>query len=160
MRELMELLYPWCRSLTGPGVRDTLDAIAKEVPLDVVATPSGTDVFDWVVPNEWTPRGARLTDASGNVLADLADHTLHLVSYSVPFEGRLTRDELAPHIHTLPEHPSWIPYRTSYYTADWGFCLPHERWAAAGDGPFDVVVDTSLEPGHLVHGELVIPGRS
>jgi aminopeptidase-like protein len=160
MRELMELLYPWCRSLTGPGVRDTLDAIATEVPLEVVATPSGTDVFDWVVPNEWTPRGARLTDASGNVLADLADHTLHLVSYSVPFEGRLTRDELAPHVHTLPEHPTWIPYRTSYYNADWGFCLPHERWEAAGDGPFDVVVDTRLEPGHLVHGELVIPGRS
>ena len=120
--------------------------------------PPAPPVFDWAVPDEWTPRRARLTDASGRVVADLVDHTLHLVSYSVPFEGRLTRDQLAPHVHTLPEHPSWIPYRTSYYTPAWGFCLSHEAWEAAGEGPFDVVVDTSLKPGALVYGELVIPG--
>ncbi len=160
MRALLERLYPWCRSLTGPGVRDTLAALAERLPLQLVETPSGTQVFDWEVPDEWTPRGARLTDAGGRVLADLADHSLHLVGYSIPFQGRLSREELAPHVHTLPEHPTWIPYRTSYYTPQWGFCLPHERWAAAGDGPFDVVVDTTLEPGHLVHGELVLPGSS
>ena len=160
MRLLMERLYPWCRSLTGPGVHATLDALAESLPLEKVATPSGTQVFDWVVPDEWTPRRARLTDASGSVLADLEDHTLHLMGYSVPFEGRLGRDELAPHVHTLPEHPSWIPYRTSYYTPGWGFCLPHERWEAAGEGPFDVVVDSSLEPGELVYGEVVLPGQT
>jgi aminopeptidase-like protein len=160
MRQTLERLYPWCRSLTGPGTRDTLEAIAERLPLHIVETPSRTRVFDWEVPDEWTPRGARVTDASGRVIADLADHTLHLVGYSVPFRGRLSRAELAPHIHTLPEHPDWIPYRTSYYTPEWGFCLPHERWLAAGDGPFDVVVDTTLEPGNLHHGELVLPGLS
>src|SRR3954454_17055786 len=109
MRLLMERLYPWCRSLTGPGVGATLDALAEWLPLEKVATPSGTKAFDWAVPDEWTPHRARLTDAqTGRVLADLDDHTLHLVGYSVPFEGRLSRDDLAPHLHTLPAHPSWI----------------------------------------------------
>jgi aminopeptidase-like protein len=160
MRQLMERLYPVCRSLTGPGVRETLQVLAERMPLRQVETPSGTQVFDWTVPDEWTPRGARITDASGRVVADLLDHTLHLVGYSVPFAGRLTRDELAAHVHTLPEHPTWIPYRTSYYTPQWGFCLTQLQWEAAGDGPFDVVVDTSLAPGGLVYGELVIPGSS
>jgi aminopeptidase-like protein len=127
----------------------------------VHAVPSGTPAFDWTLPPEWNARAAWIADAeTGERLVDLADHTLHLVSYSTPFHGRISRAELEPHLHSLPEHPDWIPYRTSYYHRDWGFCLTQRQRDALGDGLFDVLVDTTLAPGELVYGELVVPGTS
>jgi aminopeptidase-like protein len=161
LRERMERLYPLCRSLTGDGVRESLAILAETVPLELRTAASGTPVFDWTVPPEWNARAARITDAAtGRVLVDLADHTLHLVSYSVPFRGRLSRAELEPHLHSLPDRPDWIPYRTSYYARDWGFCLTQRQRDALGEGPFDVDVDTSLAPGELTYGELLVPGAS
>lgn len=161
LRERMERLYPICRSITGDGVRETLAILAETapvpLPLEVKGVPSGTPAYDWTVPKEWNVREAHITDPSGRRVVDLADHTLHLVGYSVPFRGRLTRGELEPHLHTLPEHPDWIPYRTTYYSRDWGFCLSQRAYDDLGDGPFDVVVDTTLEPGELTYGELVLP---
>lgn len=161
MRERMERLYPLCRSLTGDGVRRTLEILAETVPLTVRTVASGTPVFDWTVPPEWTLHGACILDVpSGRRVVDVADHTLHLVSYSAPFRGRLSRAELEPHLHSMPDRPDWIPYRTSYYTRDWGFCLTQRQRDGLGQGPFDVVVDTCLSPGELCYGEFLSPGPS
>jgi aminopeptidase-like protein len=160
MRLRMERLYPLCRSLTGDGVRETLAILGETVPLRVQSVPSGAKVFDWTVPDEWNVRGAWIADASGRRVVDFAEHNLHLVSYSVPVQARLTLDELRPHLHTLPDHPDWIPYRTSYYHRDWGFCLSARQLAQLADGTYDVVVDTTLEPGELLYGELLLPGET
>jgi aminopeptidase-like protein len=161
IRERLERLYPLCRSLTGDGVRRTLAILAESVPLTVHAVPSGTPVFDWTIPPEWNARSAWIADAeTGERLVDLAEHTLHLVSYSTPFHGRVSRAELEQHLHSLPDRPDWIPYRTSYYHRDWGFCLTQRQRDALPDGLFDVLVDTTLAPGELVYGELVVPGTS
>lgn len=160
MRRRMERLYPLLRSISGDGVRATLDVLAETVPLQRVGVPSGTKVFDWTLNDEWNAREAWIADTDGNRLVDLADHTLHLVSYSTPVRGRFTRDELLPHLHTLPDHPDWIPYRTSYYNRSWGFCLAQRQLDGLGDGPFDVLVDSTLEPGELTYGELFLPGET
>lgn len=161
MGKQMRTLYPILRSITGDGVRRTLEVVAKDLPeLEERAVPSGTDAFDWTVNDEWNVREASIADADGTRVVDVADHTLHLVSYSTPFRGRLSLDELRPHLHTLPEQPDLIPYRTSYYHRDWGFCLSQRTLDALGPGPYDVVVDTTLEPGELSYGELVLPGRT
>jgi aminopeptidase-like protein len=160
MREQMEALYPICRSITGAGVRQTLDVIAQTLPLRREEVPSGTRAFDWTVNDEWTVRDAYIADSTGRRLVDFGAHNLHLVSYSVPVRATMTLEELRPHLFTLPEHPDWIPYRTSYYHRSWGFCLSHRQLEALGDGPFEVVVDTALEPGHLTYGELCLPGET
>ena len=162
MRSHMEQLYPICRSITGDGVRQTLDLVGEALPAPLVlerrAVPSGTSAYDWTVNEEWNVRDAWIADATGRRVVDFQEHNLHLVSYSVPVRARMSMDELRPHLHTLPEHPDWIPYRTTYYKRTWGFCLTQRQLEAMGEGPFDVVVDTTLEPGELTYGELVIPG--
>ena len=156
----MRELYPICRSITGNGVRQTLDRLAGVIPIEQLEVPTGTPLFDWEVPREWNVRAAWIRDADGRKVVDFADHSLHLVSYSIPFRGRMTLEDLRPHLHSIPEHPDWIPYRTSYYSDYWGFCLPHRTLEALGPGPYDVLVDTTLEPGSLTYGEALIPGKS
>ena len=156
--ELMQRLYPICRSITGDGVRRTLDHIATWAPLQRHEVASGTPAFDWQVPDEWNIRDAYVADAGGQRLIDFRAHTLHVVSYSTPVDQRLSRDELEPHLHSLPQHPDRIPYRTSYYRQTWGFCLRHADRERLGPGPFDVVIDSDLRPGHLSYGECVVDG--
>lgn len=160
MRARMERLYPIARSLTGDGVRETLRVLAESVPLKTVSVPSGTEVFDWTIGDEWNVRAAYIADASGRRVVDFAEHNLHLVGYSVPVHTRMSLAELRPHLHTLPDHPDWIPYRTSYYHRDWGFCLTQRCLDSLEEGEYEVVVDTTLEPGELVYGELLVPGSS
>jgi aminopeptidase-like protein len=155
---LMTALYPICRSITGEGVRRTLARIASEVPLEVTEIPSGTPVFDWEVPREWNVREAWIEDASGRRVVDLAEHTLHLMSYSVPVDATMSLEELEPHLHSIPEHPGWIPYRTSYYREDWGFCLTDSARRALAPGRYRVLIDSTLAPGSLTYGECVVPG--
>jgi aminopeptidase-like protein len=157
---LIRELYPICRSITGEGVRETLRRIARIVPLELTEVPSGTAAFDWEIPREWNVRAAWIRDPHGRTVVDVADHSLHLVSYSVPFRGRLSLDELRQHLHSLPERPDWIPYRTSYYREYWGFCLRHRDLLALEAGEYEVCVDTRLEPGSLTLGEFRLPGRS
>jgi aminopeptidase-like protein len=153
-------LYPLCRSITGDGVRATLRAIAERIPLEVHEVPSGTSVLDWTVPREWNVRDAYVADASGRRIVDFRAHNLHLLGYSVPVRERMTLERLRPHLHTLPEQPDRIPYRTSYYSEQWGFCLEHSRLAELRDGEeYEVVIDTTLEDGHLTYGECVLRGR-
>lgn len=160
MVELIKELYPICRSITGNGVRETLERIGQRVPLQIHEVPSGTQVFDWTVPREWNIEEAFIEDADGNRLVDFANHTLHVVSYSVPVDATFTWEELRPHLHTLPDHPDWIPYRTSYYKDNWGFCLAHRDLDRFEAGPFRVCIRSSLEDGSLTYGETIIPGAT
>ena len=121
MRDLMAELYPICRSITGNGVRETLHIIKRLIPLDVHEVPSGTQVFDWVVPKEWNIRDAYVKNSQGERVIDFQKSNLHVVGHSIPVRKRMSLAELRPHLFTLPDHPDWIPYRTSYYTDNWGF---------------------------------------
>jgi aminopeptidase-like protein len=159
-RQLIAELYPICRSITGQGVRQTLSAIEEIVPLERTEVPSGTPVFDWEIPNEWNIRDAYVLDRDGRRVIDFQEHNLHVMSYSCPVHRSMTRDELEAHLHSLPDRPDWIPYRTSYYKENWGFCLRHRDRERLGDGPFEVVIDSTLRPGSLTYAECVVPGTS
>lgn len=152
-------LYPLCRSLTGAGTRETLRAIGRRIPLEIRAVPSRTPVLDWSVPNEWNIRDAYIA-RDGRRLVDFRDSNLHVLNYSTPVRTTLPLGELKPHLFTLPEHPDWIPYRTSYYRENWGFCLTHNQMLALEDGDYEVVIDATLAPGELHYGECVLPGET
>lgn len=156
---LMERLYPICRSITGAGTRATLAVIGERIPLQLTEVPSGTPVFDWEVPNEWTVREAWIEDEAATRIVDLRNHTLHLMSYSVPVDATMSLEELRPHLYSLPDHPDWIPYRTSYYRENWGFCLPHRQIESLRPGRYRVRIDSELKPGSLTYGECVIEGE-
>jgi len=160
MHDLMAELFPICRSITGNGVRSTLERLARDIPLERVEIPSGTQVLDWTVPREWNIRDAYIKDSSGHKIVSFKDSNLHVVSYSVPIHERLSLDQLRPHLHTDPEHPDWIPYRTTYFKEDWGFCLPHSRLEDLSSGEYEVRIDSTLEDGHLSMGECVIRGAT
>lgn len=158
---LMAELFPVGRSLTGNGVRETLRRIARDLPLEVVETPSGTEVFDWTLPPEWNVREAWIAAPDGRRVVDVADHNLHLVGYSIPVHERLTLPDLRPHLFTHPDHADRIPFRTSYYSRTWGFCLEQERLDALPEGEYEVRVDSTLdEGGSVTYGEVVLPGAT
>jgi aminopeptidase-like protein len=158
LMELIQELYPICRSITGAGVRDTLAVLGRHVPLQVTEVPSGTPVLDWVVPREWNIRDAWIKNAAGERVVDFRACNLHVVSYSVPVERRLSLEELRPHLHTLPQQPDAIPYRTSYYDESWGFCLSQRQLDELPDGQYEVCIDSTLEPGSLTYGQVLVPG--
>ncbi|HXY51069.1 MAG TPA: DUF4910 domain-containing protein [Terriglobales bacterium] len=153
-------LYPICRSITGDGIRRTLGSIQERIPLQIVAVRSGTKVFDWTVPKEWNIRDAFIKDRDGHRVVDFQSSNLHVLSYSQPVHATMALRELKPHLHTLPEHPDWIPYRTSYYQENWGFCLSHNHLLSLQEGEYEVCIDSSLEDGYLVYGECYLPGLS
>jgi aminopeptidase-like protein len=161
MYALAERLYPLPRSLTGEGTRATLRTLGERLDLEVTEVSSGTSVYDWTVPDEWNIHGAWIADSSGRRIVDLADHPLHVLGYSTPVRERMTGAALLEHVHWLPEHPDWIPARTSYYARAWGFCVTGaQRDAIHPDAEYDVVIDSSLEPGSLTYAELVVPGAT
>ena len=161
-RELHEFatrLYPICRSITGHGVRQSLGLIRRHIPLTVREVPSGTAVFDWEVPLEWNIEDAAIVSSDGERVVDFQEHNLHVVSYSEPVAAEMPLTDLEERLHSLPEHPSWIPYRTSYYRRSWGFCLRHETRQSLRPGTYQVDIKSSLAPGSLTYGEFAIPGR-
>jgi aminopeptidase-like protein len=160
MMALVEELFPICRSITGNGVRQTLAILQRYVPLKINEVPSGTPVLDWTVPREWNIRDAYIEQQDGTRIVDFLINNLHVVQYSQPIDAVMPLAELRPHLHTLPDQPDWIPYRTSYYTENWGFCLTHRQLSTLPDGLYRVVIDADLRPGHLSYGELLIPGAS
>jgi len=160
MHALIRDLYPICRSITGNGVRETLRRVSQRVPLEMREVPSGTRVFDWTVPKEWNIRDAYIRDPSGRNVVDFRHSTLHVVSYSIPVNLRMTLGELKRHIHSLPEQPDWIPYKTSYYEERWGFCLTQRQLDQLAECQYQVHIDSTLEPGSLTYGECVVPGTT
>lgn len=165
MMRLIERLYPICRSITGDGVRATLDLIDEALggspSLERSEVPSGTPVLDWTVPREWNIRDAWIKDASGRRVVDFRESNLHVVSYSTPVAPRrIGLDELRGHLHSLPEHPDWIPYRTSYYDESWGFCVTQKQLDSMTDPEYEICIDSTLEDGALSYGECLIAGDS
>jgi aminopeptidase-like protein len=157
---LMAEMFPICRSITGDGVRRTLDLVERIVPLARHEVPSATQVFDWEVPKEWNIRDAFVADSRGRRVIDFRAHNLHVVNYSIPVRRTMSLDELQPHLHSLPEQPDRIPYRTTYYREQWGFCLRHRDRERLAPGNYEVVIDADLEPGHLTYAECIVAGST
>lgn len=153
-------LFPIYRSITGAGLRETLRYIGDRIPLQIHEVPSGTRVLDWEIPLEWTIRGGSIRTMDGRDLVDFRNNTLHAVQYSVPVKRVVAVTELQSHLHSLPGYPEYIPYRTSYYERDWGFCLTDRDRQALTDDTYHVLVDSTLEEGSLSYGECFLPGRS
>lgn len=154
-------LYPINRSLTGPGVRETLAYLKKLLPeLTVHEVPSGTAAFDWTVPDEWTMRDGYIEDESGTRLVDFKQNNLHVIGYSEPVDIWLNRYELEPYLYSLPDQPNAIPYITSYYARRWGFCLTHNQRLALESGRYHAVIDSVLKPGVMNYAELILPGQT
>lgn len=160
IHKLMAQMFPICRSITGNGVRETLSILQDIIPLTVHEVKSGTPVFDWHVPKEWNVSEAYIKDSLGKRIVDFKNNNLHVVSYSLPVNKQMALEQLKPYLHTLPEHPEWIPYRASYYKETWGFCLTHQQYEQLEDDTYEVVIDAKLEDGSLSYGELFIPGKS
>jgi aminopeptidase-like protein len=158
--KLIEELYPFCRSITGDGVRLTLDILKQYIPLEVHEIPTGKEVFDWTIPKEWNIKDAYVKNSKGERIIDFQKSNLHVVSYSVPIKRKMSLEELKGHLHTLPNHPEWIPYRTSYYKETWGFCLSHNQFLSLEDDEYEVFIDSSVKEGHLTYGEYCIKGET
>jgi aminopeptidase-like protein len=158
--KLVAELYPICRSITGDGVRRTLEIVDREIGLEVHEVPSGTQVLDWTVPREWNVRDAWVADAAGERVIDFQKSNLHLLGYSVPVRATMSLAELKRHLFTLPDHPDWVPWRTSYYAERWGFCASQRLVDGLPDGDYEVCVDTTLADGHLTYGEHLVEGRT
>jgi aminopeptidase-like protein len=160
MYRLISELYPICRSITGDGLRRTLRILQGHISLVLEEVPTGTQVFDWTVPKEWNIRDAYVKNSKGERVIDFQKSNLHVVNYSVPVDCRMSLVELKEHLFTLPNHPDWIPYRTSYYKESWGFCLSERQLASLPDGEYEIRIDSSLEDGHLTYGEFFLPGQT
>src|SRR4029077_3975374 len=135
--------------ITGDGFRETLRRLQAIVPTNAHEAPSGTPVLDWTVPNEWNIRDAYVKNAKGERVVDFKRHNLHVLNYSVPVDRTVSRQELLEHCFSLPDHPDWIPYRTSYYREAWGFCLTHRQLESLTEDRYQVRIDSTLAPGHL-----------
>lgn len=157
--ELLRELYPICRSISGDGVRQTFELLAALLPLQVTEVPTGTAAFDWTVPQEWNIRDAWIADADGKRLVDFRASNLHVLGYSVPVRARLTLGDLRDHLFTHPTQPDWIPFRTSYYNENWGFCLAQRQLDALPDGEYEVCIDSTLADGSITYAEAVLPGE-
>src|SRR5947208_71534 len=160
MYQLIRELYPICRSITGNGVRETLRRVGEYIPLKLREVPTGTQVFDWTVPKEWNVRDAYVKNSDGIKVIDFKKSSLRVLNYSTPVHKRMSLAELREHLYTLPDHPDWIPYKTSYYQERWGFCLSQNQLDDLKEGLYEVVIDSSLETGNLTYAECLITGES
>ncbi len=157
--ELISNLYPICRSITGDGIRKTLRILQQYIPLNLYEVPTGTQVFDWTVPREWNIRDAYIKNSAGEKIVDFHKSNLHVLNYSTPIHTKMPLDDLKAHLFTLPDRPDWVPYRTSYYKENWGFCLSYNQFLELKDEEYEVYIDSSLEDGHLTYGEYYIKGE-
>lgn len=160
LETLFDRLWPLPRSITGRGFRESLDILSEIIPLERLRFESGRKVLDWTIPSEWHVNDAFIIDPFGKKHADFKTHNLHLLNYSVPFKGRISLTELRPHLFSRPKQPNAIPYLTSYYSPQWGFCLSHEELSSLPEGTYDVMIDTEFRTGFLELGEMVLPGKS
>src|SRR3954468_23365975 len=138
LHSLAARLYPVVRSITGPGVRETLSILGEHAPIAIHGVDTGSRVFDWTVPKEWVFTSARLVGPDGDVIVDAATQNLHVLNFSVGFSGRMPLSELRPHLFTAPASPARTPYRTSYWQENWGLCLPQHVLDSLPDGEYEV----------------------
>lgn len=160
MYDLIRVLFPFCRSITGDGVRKTLKVIQEHIPIKIYEIPTGTKVFDWTVPKEWNIKDAYVTDENSNKIIDFKKNNLHIVGYSIPVNKTVGLSELQEHLYSLPEQPEAIPCVTSYYKENWGFCMAHKDREKLNEGKYKVFIDSELKEGSLTYGELIIRGES
>ena len=160
LHDLIARLYPICRSISGDGVRQSFELLRPFVDLEVTEVATGTAVFDWIVPREWNIREAWIADSSGRRVVDFADCNLHVLGYSTPVRTRMSLDELREHVFTHETEPDWIPFRTSYYSERWAFCLSKNQLDALEPGEYEVCIDSSLEDGAITYAEAVLPGET
>lgn len=161
MYDLAKQLFPICRSITGNGFRESLNILKEIVPdIQTHEVPSGTEVFDWTVPNEWNIYDAYIETLDGRRVIDFKECNLHILGYSTPIDQIISREELLEHVYTQPEQPDWIPYVTSYYKERWGFCMSENQKQTMKDEQYHVVIKSTLAPGSLTYGDLVIPGET
>ena len=160
-RNLIQDLYPICRSITGDGVRESLK-IVKDIinDLKIVEIKSGSKVLDWTIPKEWNIRDAYIKNSEGTKIIDFKNCNLHVLNYSTPVDKTVTLAELKQHLYTEPKHPSWIPYRTSYYKETWGFCMSHEQMLSLKEDDYHVHIDGDLKDGFLTYGEYFKKGNT
>jgi aminopeptidase-like protein len=158
--QLMIKLYPICRSITGEGVRKSHQIISEYVSLQTKEIPSGTKVFDWNIPKEWNINDAYVLDSKGNKIIDFKKSNLHILNYSIPINKKVTLDELKKHLHTLPDQPDLIPYLTTYYNEDWGFCISHNQFLELKEDEYHVCIDSTLENGSLTYSECILKGKT
>ena len=157
---LMKILFPICRSITGNGLRKTLKILKKQVDLKIIEIPTGSKVFDWKIPYEWNIADAYVKSLKGERIIDFKKSNIHVLNYSIPINKRVSREELKRHLHTLADKPNSIPYVTSYYKKNWGFCIAHNQLELINDDYYDVKIDARLEPGFLTYGEFFKKGDS
>jgi aminopeptidase-like protein len=160
MHSLIAELYPICRSITGDGFRQTMQILQRHIPLEIHEVPTGKKVFDWEVPKEWNIRDAYIKNSQGERVIDFRKSNLHVLNYSIPIKKTVSLDELKDHLFTLPEHPELIPYKTSYYRENWGFCLSHREFLNLQPGNYEVCIDSTLGEGSMTYGELYLPGTT
>jgi aminopeptidase-like protein len=160
MMALMRDLFPMTRSITGPGLRATVQRLSQTIPLRVTELASGTRAFDWIIPEEWSIDDGYIEHESGRRFANFRESNLHIVNYSTPVDTVLSLDELRPHLHSLPDHPDWVPYRNSYYSPSWGFCLSDRVLRTLPDGRYRAVIRSQLKPGSLTLAEYVHTGTT
>ncbi len=154
-------LWPICRSITGNGLRESFKILSEIIPLQLTEVPTGTKVFDWEIPKEWNIRDAYIVTPSGKKICEFKKNNLHILNYSAPFNGKVDYDELKKHLYSLPDQPDAIPYMTSYYKEDWGFCISHkELLQLETSGEYEVVIESSLMNGNLTYGEAVLKGKT
>lgn len=158
--DLIKQLYPICRSITGGGVRKTLKIVKRHIPLNIHEVPSGTKVFDWIVPKEWMIKDAYIKNSHGEKIIDFRQSNLHVLNYSSPIHRKMKLKELKKHLFTLPDYPDTIPYVTSYYKENWGFCLTQKQYDTLKDSTYGALIDSSLKRGYLTYGEFFIKGKS
>ena len=158
--DLLNTLFPICRSITGKGIRDSFEILNKYIPLNISSVPSGTEVFDWTIPDEWNIEDAYIKNSKGERVIDFKQSNLHVISYSEPTHKKMSLEELKPFLHTIPDLPDAIPYITSYYERAWGFCLTQKQFDRLGEDTYEVVIDSELKPGVLNYGDLVLKGHS
>jgi aminopeptidase-like protein len=160
IHQLISQLYPICRSITGDGVRETLHMLQQFIPLELHEVPTGTPVFDWIVPKEWNIHDAYVLNPQGKKVIDFQKSNLHILNYSIPIDRQMPLSELKEHLFSMPDRPDWVPYRTSYYQENWGFCLSHHELEQLEDGEYQVYINSSLAAGSLTYGEYYIQGET
>lgn len=159
--EFAKELWPLNRSITGEGTRETLRYIKKHLPnLKIKSIKSGSSVFDWTVPQEWSVKEAYIITPTGEKIFDFSKNNLYLLGYSTAFKGKISLSELKKHLYTLPDQPDAIPYVTSYYRERWGFCITQKQFNKLRDGTYYIHIDTKLFEGELNFAEILISGKS